>query len=65
MRCPAVQIIAGVALTETGMKYMIRKIREAEIMMKGRSRVYTDMEKENERWALKGKSGRRPLGRLV
>lgn len=42
------------------MKLMVKKIRQIETMIKEDLRIYSAEEKENEKWALKGKNGKRP-----
>lgn len=42
-------------------KAMVSRIREIEVMIGSSNRQYSEEEKENEKWARKGKDGLRPL----
>jgi N,N'-diacetyllegionaminate synthase len=49
------------ALFADEFKGMVGRIREIETMIGSSTRQYSEEEKENEKWALKGKDGLRPL----
>ena len=48
------------ALNAEELKELVRKIRKIEVMIGSEERIYSQAERENESWALKGKNGKRP-----
>ena len=48
------------ALNAEELKELVRKIRQIEVMIGSEERIYSQAERENESWALKGKNGKRP-----
>ena len=48
------------ALNSEELKELVRKIRKIEVMIGGIARNYSQAERDNESWALKGPNGKRP-----
>ena len=49
------------ALFKEELRDMVKKVRHIETVLGSQSRVYSEEERVNEKWALKSEDGRRPL----
>lgn len=49
------------ALFKEELRDMVKKVRHIETVLGSQSRVYSEEERINEKWALKGEDGRRPV----